>query len=510
MANIVDELISLLGYKIQGEDDLKRYNKSLDALEKKATAVGAAIGKAAGIAGAAAVAGFTLLGKSVLSTAAKFETYAATLETIEGSQEGANKALAWVKNFAKTTPYEVDELTAAFVKLRSYGLDPMDGTMTVLGDTAAGMGKRIDQVVEALADASTFQFERLRELGIVASQAGDQVTFAWTENGKAMTKTVKKTSEEVVKFLNDTWNKKFSGAMIRQSKTWTGMMSNLGDSWTEFQLKIANAGFFDTVKNRLAGVMDQVAAWEADGTLDRIAKKLGSAFTTVADWVGIFAGQIGKHITFISENFETLEPVLTAVGVALGLMVAAAFPIATAFLLAGLAIDDFLSYLEGGDSVIGTFVEAWNNALLNMDAQWQQFVAKVRGGFKGFAQDLASDLRMPDWLRQYLGIAEGESIGRRAETTNQGATVGPDGKRVSNFDNMLQNMDKLNSGTAAAATVNDNKQDNRDQSVHVTAPVTVQVQQATQAPAAVGNAISGAINNAVAQPSRMQGGSIME
>lgn len=360
---IIDELVALLGYDIQGEADLRKFNKSLDDLEKKAVAVGAALGKAAAIAGTAVAAGFGFLGASVIQTSAQFETYLATLETIEGSSEKANAALDWIADFAKTTPYEVDELTRAFVKLRSYGLDPMDGSMTVLGDTAAGMGKSIDQVVEAMADASTFQFERLRELGIVASQAGDEVTFSWTENGVAMRRTINKTSTDVTNFLTEVWGKKFGGAMIRQSKTWTGMMSNLGDSWTDFQRRIGDAGFFDTVKNKLGDLMDTVAKWQDDGTIDRIATSLSAMFTGVANAVGFLAERIGTHVTFISEHFEELEPYIKAVGGAFLWMIAKAFPMIAIFTLAGIALDDFLTYLEGGESYIGNFIEWLRNII---------------------------------------------------------------------------------------------------------------------------------------------------
>lgn len=362
---IIDELVALLGYDIQGEGDLRKFNKSLDDLEKKALAVGAAMGRMAGIAGAAVVAGFTFLGKSVIDTSAKFESYAATLETIEGSAAGAEAALDWIANFAKTTPYEVDELTAAFVKLRSYGLDPMDGTMETIGDTASAMGKSLDQAVEAWADATTGEFERLKEFGIRAKQTGDQVTFFWTQNGQEQQRVVKKTSQDIQEFLNDVMGKKFAGAMIRQSKTWNGMMSNLGDSWVDLQRRIGDAGFFDAVKTKLGDVMDVVNEWATDGTIDKIASTLSAMFVAMVDAVGFFAERIGTHVTFIVENFDRLEPILKTVGAAFLWMIAKAFPMVAIFTLAGIALDDFLTYLEGGESVIGNFVD-WLGSIIPM------------------------------------------------------------------------------------------------------------------------------------------------
>ena len=48
------------------------------------------------------------------------------------------------------------------------------------GDTASAMGKSLDDMVEAVADAATGEFERLKEFGIRASKNGDRVSFTRT------------------------------------------------------------------------------------------------------------------------------------------------------------------------------------------------------------------------------------------------------------------------------------------------------------------------------------------
>ena len=44
----------------------------------------------------------------------------------------------------------------------------------LLPNTASAMGKIVEQFVEAVADASTGEFERLKEFGIKASSEGDR------------------------------------------------------------------------------------------------------------------------------------------------------------------------------------------------------------------------------------------------------------------------------------------------------------------------------------------------
>ena len=626
---IIDELIALLGFETTGQENLKAFKADLDGAYNGAKKLAGAIGKFSAVAGAAVATGFGLLGRSVLDTNAKFESYLATLETIEGSADKAKGSFDWILDFAKTTPYEVDELTQAFIKLRSYGLDPMDGSMTTMGNTASAMGKSLDQVVEAVADAATGEFERLKELGMRAKQAGDEVTFAWSENGKAMSKTVKKNSAEITKFLYEVWDKRFGGAMEKQSKTWNGMMSNIGDTWTAFLRSIGDKGFFEAVKQQLQGVMDVLDQWDKDGTIDKIATSLSSAFTTIANFLGVVVGRITQHIKFLNENWASLEGWLKTVGIALGLLAARAFPIITVFGLLALAVDDFLTYMEGGESVIGNFIE-WLRSFLPFSKEIQDQILKlgavlsagllaafailprimfyavgrfiigplllalftgITGGFAalgtvftaaigawstvivpaitalssaigtGFAAAFAFLATPAGWAvilaavvaalvayfwddlvslwngldfaslgkRLIDGIAAGirgagdaivsaikslipESlqvpVGVQMQTYNANVTGANAGAAIGAYGgNAIKNMERAGGANAAGVVQNDNS--TKTQNTSVSTSVTVNVKEATDAPAAVGNAVGNAANRA-AQPSRMQSGSAMQ
>ena len=367
---IIDELVAVLGYDLKGEAEARRFEQSMDRMNKRVNEFAATVGRFAAIAGAAAVAGFSALGKSGIETSATFEGYQTALETIEGSSEKAKKALDWISDFGKTTPYEVGEVTDAFIALKAYGIDPIaNDALRTLGDTASAMNKPLQQAVEAFADAATFEFERLKQFGIRASQKGDEVTFSWTKNGKELKKTVKKNSEDVRKFLLETMGDRFSGAMMKQSKTWNGMMSNLGDSWTDFKRRIGEGGFFETVKGYLADLLDYIGRLDKDGTLDRWSKNLSSAFTAVAEGAKDLSARIGRHVKFISDHFDKLKtPITVGVGI-LGLLLVKRFPIVTAITALGLAIEDLMNYLEGADSYFGDFVDAIANFLgANPDA----------------------------------------------------------------------------------------------------------------------------------------------
>lgn len=354
---IADELIAILGYRIEGEDAARRYQQQLDRINGRLNKFAQAAGRFAGIAAGAMATGMGLLGRSVINTSAQFETYQATLETIEGSAEAARQSLDWISDFGKTTPYDVAQVTEAFVALKAYGIDPIaNDALRTLGDTAAAMGKPLNQAVEAFADAATFEFERLKEFGIRAQQQGDEVTFTWTKNGQQMSETVKKNSEDVRRFLLETMGDRFGGAMDRQSRTFRGITSNIGDTWTDFQRRVGEAGFFDNVKGKLQGFLDTLNRLDEDGTLDRWAANTSAVLSGIADFFGAITERIGENVMFIIEHWEHLQtPALILAGL-FALIVARAFPLMTVLGFLALAVDDFLAYLQGGESIIGDFI----------------------------------------------------------------------------------------------------------------------------------------------------------
>lgn len=355
---IADELIALLGFELTGEGAAKRYEQTLDRLTTRVGEFAKTAGRLAGVAGAAMVTGFGLLGRSVLNTSAQFEGYQATLETIEGSAERARQSLDWIADFAAATPYDVAQITESFVKLKAYGIDPIaNDTLRILGDTGSAMGKTLNDAVEMFADASGMEFERLKEFGIRASQEGDNVTFTWTKNGEELTRTMKKSATEVRAFLLETLGDRFAGAMDRQSRTWNGMVSNLGDTWSGFQRKIGEAGFFANVSGKLEQLLATLDRLDREGRLDEWAEALSSSLEWTADVLWAVGTRFAENAAFIAENWESLEGPVTAVAAAFGLLIARTFPLWTAFLLVGLAIDDLLSYMQGGESIIGDFVQ---------------------------------------------------------------------------------------------------------------------------------------------------------
>ena len=133
----------------QVQKDLKGMESSLGTVTKLATGLVAALG-------------FQRLASSTVGVIRKFQDLGAVLKTVEGDADKAARSMDLIREFTKTTTFQLDDVTQAFITLKNAGLNPTTALMTDVGNIAAGMGKRIDDVSKAVFNATTGEFEMLK------------------------------------------------------------------------------------------------------------------------------------------------------------------------------------------------------------------------------------------------------------------------------------------------------------------------------------------------------------
>jgi hypothetical protein len=184
------------------------------------------------------------LGKAILDTTVEFQKMEAVLTTSLGSNSAAKAAMDQIVNFASTTPFQVNELTDAFVKLANRGFVPTMDQMRQMGDVASSVGKSFDQLTEAILDAQTGEFERLKEFGIKASAQGDIVQFTF----KGITTEVAKSDKEIQEYILSLGKLEgVAGSMEAIAATTGGAISNLQDNVTQLFKSIgeSSSGFMN-------------------------------------------------------------------------------------------------------------------------------------------------------------------------------------------------------------------------------------------------------------------------
>jgi len=246
--------------------DAAKLDRQFDQLDSKAAGAGKSFNKLGLVLQGL---GIGLLARDMVKTIVETERMKGSLVTMTGSMENANKAFAALEVFAKTTPFTMEQSVNAFTQLKSLGLEPTAAALTSFGNTAAAMGKDMSQMIGAVADASTMEFERLKEFGIKAKSEGDKVQFTF----QGVTTEIEKNSKEIVKYLQNIGETTFAGAMEEQMKRLPGKISNLQDAIRNLWRTLGDTG----VTEGLGKIVDYAAS-----LIERLGNSIKSGFAADA------------------------------------------------------------------------------------------------------------------------------------------------------------------------------------------------------------------------------------
>ena len=209
-----------------------RASRQLRNIDKAANSVSKSL-RTAGAALAALATGNVVRG--VVAQYSAFEKYRSVLTTYLGSQKKANAELKRLQGLANALPQDLQDITQAFTVLQRNGIDSSSASLTAFSNIATANGKTFTQLAEAVGDALTGEFERLKEFGIKVSKENDKFVARVGDQQVAISKTstdlvrqLQTLGEEGGRFGNaaadnaDTLNQSFSnlqGALFETSVT---------------------------------------------------------------------------------------------------------------------------------------------------------------------------------------------------------------------------------------------------------------------------------------------------
>jgi len=273
--------------RIRAVDDTDKAFRSVkSSLGGLKNAVFSVQGAIAGLAGGVALRGIVEANRT-------FQNLQASLVTFTGSADAAAKQFQILQEFAAQTPFSLQEVVGGFNTLVARGINPTIESFAAFGDIASGTGKSLNQFIEAIADAATGEFERLKEFGITAKSEGDKVAITFG----GLTQTIGKNSTEILGYLEQLAQTKFGGSTARQADTLNGAFSNLGDSLDKLSVSIGNAGLNDFLI-KLARNSSKVAT-SIGAMIDRLSA--GSGFAE------IFGGKIGAAALELNSAKKELD-----------------------------------------------------------------------------------------------------------------------------------------------------------------------------------------------------------
>lgn len=295
------------------EQGAKATSDRLDNLSKSAKVAGAAV---AGLASIVAATAYKAA-QELVESQRQLDKMSASLKTLTGSTQGARQALSILQDFARDTPYGLEQAVEGFRKLVALGLTPSEEALRSYGNTAAAMGKDLNQMIEAVADASTFEFERLKEFGIKAKQNKNDVEFTF----QGTTTVVKKSAADIEQYLLNIGNVNFAGAMANQANTLNGAIASASDSWSQLKMTLATSldvGALAEPIRYIDDLIQELNAQVASGELAAemrmwgdIASEVGSAIEMSFDAA---FGFVGDAINGLNELWDFSSKSITDSG----------------------------------------------------------------------------------------------------------------------------------------------------------------------------------------------------
>lgn len=239
----------------------------------------------------------------LVSVQREFDVLNSGLITATGSAENAALAFEALEEFAARTPYGLQQATEGFTKLVNLGLTPSERALESYGNTASAMGKDLMQLVEAVADATTGEFERLKEFGIKAKQQGDQVSLTF----RGVTTQIGNNAAEIEKYLMDLGENEFAGAMALRADTLDGAIAELGDTWDGLWRAVNEMGVGDVIEDSVRtaiAALEELTAMVESGQVEAL---LESQLVQWRSWGDDIDETIGIVTQFIKDNFGEWE-----------------------------------------------------------------------------------------------------------------------------------------------------------------------------------------------------------
>ena len=320
------------------------------------------VAKVAGALGAVFAGAFV---RDLVSVNKEFQSLKASLITFTGSVENADGAFKILQQFAKNTPFSLQEVVGSFNLLVSQGIKPTEKQLMAFADISGGTSKSIMQFAEAVADASVGEFERLKEFGIKASKEGDNVTLRIGD----LSKTVKNDSASIVAALTDIANTNFAGGAERQAQTLGGAITNLRDNVDAFLYSIGEQGFAGELTRAIKLLSNMVSG------NDELAKSISDKLT-----VGLYATVAA--VRFLVDNLDTM---LLAFKVVFGIA------IIRRIISVGKAVTNMAKAIVTSQVAITVFT-----------GLFQKMTKRMKGGLLGIAAAAAALVGFDEEVRQFI------------------------------------------------------------------------------------------------------------
>ncbi len=153
------------------------------------------------------------------------------------------------------------------------GAEQLDGLVLALGQAWTKGKLQGEEALQMLERGVPVWDLLAKKMGVTSAEVQELATKG-------------KLGRKEITLLIDALAERNKGASEGMAKTWDGIISNLMDHWTRFQVMVMDSGVFDYLKSRLQSVLTVLDKMAADGRLQAWADRIASVMlnTLTAIW----------------------------------------------------------------------------------------------------------------------------------------------------------------------------------------------------------------------------------
>ncbi|MCT7942381.1 tape measure protein [Shewanella holmiensis] len=273
---------------------LERHNKLLNESQKQAGDFGGSVKSATAslVAMAGAYLGVDRLWeslKSILTAGDEAKAFGVQMTAMMGSIAGGEQATAWIKDFANNTGTRLDSAKQAFASLKTFGIDPMNGSLQAMVDYNARLGgsqEKLEGIILAVGQAwgkQKLQGEEILQLVERGVPVWDLLEKVTGKNAVQLQKMSEagQLSRETITALFTEMGKQANGQASKSLDRLSGQVNLMSNKWTEFKTIIADSGAYQVAVDFIQSLNAKFDELNKNGQIKQAAQDISDFFTTM-------------------------------------------------------------------------------------------------------------------------------------------------------------------------------------------------------------------------------------
>lgn len=262
----------------QASKEVETFGNKSNTATKKTDKFKSALSKVGGFAKAglatagAAVGAVTAAMGAGVAQGVKYnsliEGYATSFEVMTGSAEKASEVVNQIKQIAAKTPFEIPQLAETTKLLMNYGLTADDalGKMQMLGDISQGNADKMQRIATAygqMSSAGKVHLEDVKQMIEAGFNPLQEISKTTGESMESLYNRISNgtlTVDEITSSMERATSAggQYFQSMEKQSQTFKGLMSTLGDNAKQLLGEVVQPIFDGITKTALPGAIGAV------------------------------------------------------------------------------------------------------------------------------------------------------------------------------------------------------------------------------------------------------------